>query len=67
MSVGKNSTRFLVTFTKEELEQLDALVEAFKKNGIPSSRSACLRKAIMEYIKMIVYAGQINKGEDKDA
>ena len=64
--VAKGSTRFLVTFKKVDLEQLDALVEAFKQAGIPCSRSTCLRKAFMEYLKMIVYAGQINKAtEDK--
>ena len=66
MPVGKNSTRFQVTFKNKDLEQLDALVEAFKKNGIPCSRSTLLRKAFMEYLKAIIYAGQLKEAEQED-
>lgn len=70
MAVGKKSVRFLVTFKKEDLEQLDALVGAFKENGIPATRSTCLAKAFSEYLKAIIIAGQMNradKEEKKDA
>ena len=70
MSVGKKSTRFLVTFKNEDLEQLDALVEAFKKNDILCSRSLLLLKAFKEYLKAIIIAGQMKKAdkeEKKDA
>ena len=63
MPVGKKSTRFLVTFKNEDLEQLDALVEAFKKNDILCSRSLLLLKAFKEYLKAIVIAGQMNEAD----
>lgn len=63
MPVGKNSTRFQVTFKNEDLEQLDALVEAFKHNGIPCTRSTCLRKSFMEYLKAIVIAGKLKEAD----
>ena len=70
MAVGKQKTRFLVTFKKEDLEQLDALVKAFQNNDIQCSRSLLLSKAFHEYLKAILVAGQVNeadKEEKKDA
>lgn len=66
MSVGKKSTRFLVTFKYEDLGQLDALVEAFRKNDIPCSRSMLLLKAFKEYLKAIIIAGQMKEADDKE-
>ena len=66
MGVGKDSTRFLVTFKKDDLEQLDTLVKAFQNNDIQCNRSLLLRKAFHEYLKAIIVAGQIKKAEKEE-
>ena len=71
MAISKDKTRFLVTFKKKDLEQVDTLVKAFQNNNIPCTRSSLLLKTFKEYLKAIVLAGQIkapeNKEEKKDA
>ena len=66
MATGKDKTRFLVTFKKKDLEQLDTLVKAFQNNDIQCSRSLLLTKAFHEYLKAIIIAGQVNEAENKE-
>lgn len=77
MSINKDkNVTIQITFPKKNAKQLDTLVEAYNKEGIPATRSKVLLKALQEYIKVLVAVASINKkakkveepqGDKKDA
>ena len=75
MPINKDKSVIIqAIFPKEEAEQLDTLVNAFKENGFQASRSKVLVQAFRTYLKILVQAGNIKEhkeeepqGEKKDA
>ena len=58
MAINKEkNVSIMVTFPKEDAEQLEALKKAFHNNGFKVSKSDILIKAFREYLKMLVWAG----------
>lgn len=47
-----------ITLPKTTAMHLETLVKAFNDEGIHVTKSQVVNKALSEYIKMIVYAGQ---------
>lgn len=76
MAINKEKNVMLqITMPKEDYEQLVSLQNAFIKNGIKTSKSEILTKALEEYIKILVYCDRAsqqkqqesNKEDKKDA
>ena len=62
----EKNVSIMVTFPKEDAEQLETLKKAFHNNGIKVSKSDILIKAFREYLKMLVWAGAHTQQEQKD-
>ena len=54
-----------ITLPKDDAKQLDTLVQSFNKEGILTTRSKVLQKALREYIKMLVACAALNTKADK--
>ena len=66
MAINKEkNVSIMVTFPKEDAEQLETLKKAFHNNGIKVSKSDILVRAFRECLKMLVWAGAHAK-EQKD-
>lgn len=67
MAIDKKNKKLIqITMPKADVEQLDTLVSAFNKEGIPMTRSRVLVKALQEYIKILVaVASTETKSTDK--
>lgn len=59
--ISKNNRTLQITVSKEMLEQLDTLIDAFKKEGIIVSRSIIMVNAFDLYIKMLVMNSKVNE------
>ena len=74
MAIKKGNVRLEITFPKEEAEQLETIVESFKKEGVKNiSKSKVLVIAFRGYLNHLVAVGKTlqkaekGKGEKKDA
>ena len=66
MAINKKKNVLIqVTFPKEDATNLQNLVNAFNKEGIPCTKSQVLLKAFNEYLRAIIISSKINKHEDK--
>lgn len=61
----KKNVMIQVTFPKEDAKNLDNLVKAYNKEGIPCTRSKVLLVSFRQYLGAIVLASEIEKHEDK--
>ena len=58
MAINKKKNCSLqVTITKEEMEQIDAIVDAYRKEGVRCSRSDVVKASLDLYIKALVANG----------
>lgn len=66
MAINKDKNVMIqVTFLKEDAKNLEALKNAFNKNGVKVSKSDILTKAFREYLKMIIAMGAIQQKKTK--
>ena len=67
MAINKDRNVIIaITFSKEDAEQLDTLVKAYKENGFQASRSKVLVQAFRTYLKLLVQAGNIKEHEEEE-
>ena len=73
MPINKNKNVLIqITMPKEDYEQLKALHNAYKANGVETSKSKILTHALREYIRILVACDKAiqqkdNKEDKKDA
>ena len=75
MAIGKNNRLLQITLPKQDLEQLNTIVEAFNAEGIKCTKSDIMVTAFRGYVKLLVANGLSDKqlkvaepqGEKKDA
>lgn len=59
MAINKNkNVNIQITFPKEDADQLDNLIVAYKNNKIDTTRSKVLLVAFRDYLRRIVLIGQ---------
>ena len=56
----------MITFPKQDAEQLEVLKSAFEKTGIKVSKSEILVQAFHTYLKILVTAGRPEKHKEED-
>lgn len=62
MAINKNkNVNIQITFPKEDADQLDNLIVAYKKNKIDTTRSKVLLVAFRDYLRRLVMIGQSMK------
>lgn len=69
MAIKKDNVRLEITFPKEEAEQLETIVESFKKEGVKNiSKSKVMLMAFRGYLNHLVQVGQTlaKKKEEKE-
>lgn len=65
MAINKEKNCTLqVTISKERMEQLVAIVDAFKKEGVKCSKSNIIDASLYLYIKALVANGIASKVEE---
>lgn len=58
MAINKEKNCSLqVTITKEEMEQIDTIVDAYRKEGVRCSRSDIIKASLDLYVKALVAHG----------
>ena len=70
MAINKDkNVNIQITFPKEDAEQLDNLVVAYKKNKVNTTRSEILLVSFRDYLRRLVMIGQSleNKKSKKKA
>ena len=75
MAIKKENVRLEITFPKEEAEQLETIVESFKKEGVKNiSKSKVMLVAFRGYLEHLVTVGKSiqeakkeKRGNKKDA
>lgn len=59
MAINKDkNVNIQITFPKEDAEQLDNLVVAYKKNKVNTTRSEILLVSFRDYLRRLVMIGQ---------
>ena len=66
MAIGKDKVSLQISFPKEEAEHLEAMKDAFNKEGIMATKSDILVKAFKEFKKIVLLVG-LTSGGKKDA
>lgn len=61
----KKNVTIQVTFPKKDAKQLQTLVDAFNKEGIPCTKSRVLLQSFREYLRAILLSSKINKAQEK--
>ena len=65
MAINKNKNCSLqVTITKEEMEQIDTIVDAYRKEGVRCSRSDIIKASLDLYVKALVAHGIASEVEE---
>lgn len=65
MAINKEKNCSLqVTITKEEMEQIDAICDAYQKEGIKCTRSDVVKASLDLYIKALVANGLASEVEE---
>ena len=71
MAINKDKNVLIqITFPKEDAENLEALKNAYEKQGIKVSKSEILKVAFKDYLKMLFACSTIeqkDKGGNNDA
>ena len=67
MAIGKDKVPLQISFPKEEAEHLEAMKDAFNKEGIKVTKSDILVKAFKEYKTSILLMGLLDEVGFKDA
>lgn len=68
MAINKNkNVNIQITFPKEDADQLDNLIVAYKKNKVDTTRSKVLLVAFRDYLRRLVMIGQSLEKKAKKA
>ena len=75
MAISKKNRLLQITLPKQDLEQLNIIVEAFNKEGVKCTKSDIMLTALRGYVRLLVANGLSKKqlkvvtpqGEKKDA
>lgn len=58
MAISKANKMLQCPIPKEDYEQLEAIVQAFRENGVPCTKGHIITTALRGYVKLLVINGQ---------
>lgn len=69
MAISKDKKMLQCPIPKEDYEQLETIVEAFRENGVPCTKGHIVTTALRGYVKLLVVNGMTleelkQKGEE---
>ena len=57
MAISKDKKMLQCPIPKEDYEQLEAIVEAYRENGVPCTKGHIITTALRGYVKLLVANG----------